>query len=130
MATQRAIAGIAAMALLCAPAVAQKSPPSDDTKLCLEAGRVLRANADSEYRQAVIGRVKNNGWIDSQDYGSITSRKPRVGMSLCGVLAALGRPNDTNKTVTAAGEHWQLIYRSPRRMYVYLDNDRVTGWQE
>lgn len=65
---------------------------------------------------------------------AIRNREPELGMSMCGVIAALGLPNRNNRNVSRRGERFQLVYERPRR-YVYLEgehagNARVTSWQD
>lgn len=52
----------------------------------------------------------------------------RLGNSRCSALAALGIPTTETKSVGSWGAKNQLVY--PDRTYIYLDNGRVTSWQE
>lgn len=103
------------------------------TDFCMRLGRTLR-NAPEK-----SGAVRYNVMLklaEEPDFGvrpihhdAIRKRSPAIGMSVCSVFAALGRPESNNRTVTSRGERYQLIYRNPKR-YVYLDNFIVSGWQE
>lgn len=57
--------------------------------------------------------------IRSQDRGGVLNREPILGMSMCGVIAALGMPVRNNRSVYQSGERHQFVYERPRR-YVYL----------
>lgn len=72
--------------------------------------------------------------IRPQDRSDIIRRRPALGMSMCGVFAALGEPKGVNRSVTRYGERYQLVYENPRR-YVYLEgpdlgSTTVTGYQD
>jgi len=45
------------------------------------------------------------------------------------IKIAIGRPNHGNRSVGSYGEHYQLVYED-RRRYVYLENGKVTSWQD
>jgi type II secretory pathway component PulJ len=51
-----------------------------------------------------------------------------IGWDACLARASMGRPVEVNRTVTAYGTHEQWIY--PGEVYVYVDDDRVTSWQD
>lgn len=51
----------------------------------------------------------------------------RIGMSECQLYAAMGLPNEQNRTVGKWGVHIQHIYGGT---YVYTENGRVTSWQD
>lgn len=51
-----------------------------------------------------------------------------IGMSEEGLRASWGGPNDINRTVTEHGEHKQYVY--PGGRYVYVEDGKVTGWQD
>lgn len=81
------------------------------------------------YYDALLDAAHTFGVV-AADYTFITQKKLRIGMTACGVLASLGRPTTKNRTVSASGHRDQLVYDSPRRLYVYLTDDVVTAWQE
>jgi hypothetical protein len=101
--------------------------------LCVELGRVLRkpdTTARGEaYEMALLTRAKRDFGVQDSDRGYIRERRPRIGMGVCSLLAAMGSANHSNVTVTADGRREQLVYTA-RRMYVYLENSLVVGWQE
>lgn len=81
------------------------------------------------YYEALLNEVHRFGVV-AADYTPIANRGLRVGMTACAVLASLGRPTRRNRTVSGRGNSDQLVYETPRRLYVYLTDDVVTGWQE
>ena len=102
--------------------------------VCLEAGRVLRLtkwNAVTEsWANVVLERARTEIGLGPQDHGYIRERRLRIGLSACGVLAALGPPDDVSKTMTAGGISHGLAYMEGPIRYVLVDDDRVVGWQE
>ena len=80
------------------------------------------------YYDALLNAAHDFG-VTAADYTAITNREPRIGMPSCGVLAALGQPARHSKHVSAGGERLQMVYER-RYKYVYLENDRVSSWQQ
>jgi len=97
--------------------------------LCVEVGRALRSDSPMNYRDAVVAKTTNNDWIERQDLGYITSRRLRIGMQLCAVLAALGEPDVADKYTSSSGIRYSFHYRA-KGVRVSLDNDRVVSWSE
>jgi hypothetical protein len=60
------------------------------------------------------------------------SGKIMVGMSAAKVRHAWGQPSTINRSMVAGRSHEQWVYRLGNRdtQYVYLENDRVTSWQQ
>jgi len=100
---------------------------------CLELGRHLRKASgnprDWEWERALIGRANREFGVVSEDHGYIRARDVRIGMRGCAVLASLGQPSSVHTTTTARGERHQLAFDRPVRRFVYLDQDRVEGFQ-
>lgn len=67
--------------------------------------------------------------VNSTEFEDIQKKRIRIGTSECALVAALGRPEKTNKTVTARGYTMQWVYRE-LGSYVYTSNGKVTSWQE
>ncbi|MBI3096371.1 MAG: zinc ribbon domain-containing protein [Rhodocyclales bacterium] len=99
-------------------------------KFCLALGKTVRATAKkpNELREAMIERAMSKGATRDMIAG-IELRAPVFGMDLCVVLATFGYPDRTNRSVSPGGEHMQLVY-DQRQMYIYLDNNKVTHWQD
>lgn len=102
-----------------------KGAAAEDVALCLEVGRALRCRPSD--KEAILEKAERLGWVNRLDYGYITSKRPRIGMTLCSVIAAFGKPEHSNRSVNAYGTQYQLIYG---RRYIYVDDDKVTGWQD
>lgn len=108
---------------------AAKIPERD---FCIALGQAVRAARKSAtpYSIAMNERARNEFNVAFNEISGIEQRNVAIGMSLCGVLAALGQASDVNRTVTRRGnEHFQLVYRA-KRMYIYIDNDVVSGIQD
>jgi hypothetical protein len=54
-----------------------------------------------------------------------------IGMQKIDLLIAIGGPHDINTSVGSWGKHAQYVYGygSYDRIYIYLENDIVTSWQ-
>lgn len=59
------------------------------------------------------------------DFGLIDNGRIRVGMSVCGLLAARGLPWTINESSYGPD---QYVYRSGRPHYIYIDQGKVDGW--
>lgn len=99
-------------------------------QFCFDLGKTIRATAKNpnELREAMIERAMSKGatW---DTIAGIELRQPVFGMDLCIVLATFGNPDRVNRSVSPGIERMQLVY-DQRRMYIYLDNDKVTHWQD
>jgi len=98
---------------------------------CVKLGPAVRlpVGKDENYRAAMLRRADKGEHITREQLSAIEKREPLLGMGLCAIAAALGRPSRMNRTVGRFGEHYQLVYANPRR-YVYLENGLVTSWQD
>lgn len=103
----------------------------DSRAFCLQLGPAVRQpiGKDEAYRAAMLRRAESSEGMTRTMQRAIKVREPILGMNLCAVLAAFGRPDRANRTTTRHGVRWQLVYESPKR-YIYLDNDQVTAWQD
>ena len=100
-------------------------------QFCSVLGKTIRATAakPNEYREAMIERAMQHEHMTWEMIAGIELKQPVLGMDACGVIAALGKPDRSNRSVGKFGEHHQLVY-SDRGLYVYLDNYKVTSWQD
>lgn len=134
-------AGIAAILLMLAPAVCAQTAASvkaksdsavverlDGSELCLELGQQSRlpsGKRDAAFLQEISRRVRSAGWMESGDELLIERRDVRIGMHLCGVLAALGTPDQDTAIDTDAGSARYLVYRNGQ-VRVFMHADRVS----
>jgi hypothetical protein len=93
---------------------------------CIVWGREAKARKDLRRMYAFQEFLRSDGTINGIDLGGARGRDPELGMTLCGVLAAMGRPDSTNQTETATRHSAQLVYRS-RRIYVYTEGKDANG---
>lgn len=135
--------GFLVVAALSLPAAAaQKAPETFDqivsrvekidfVKFCPSLGKMVRAKGlfpvDAEGK-AYLVRAKKEFGIKHEELVEIVERRPMVGGTVCGALAAWGRPQHSNVTHTARGYHAQLVYGLKR--YVYIDNEVITAYSE
>ncbi len=61
------------------------------------------------------------------DANRIIERKIWIGMSKEMMIDSWGTPKDINRSVGSWGVHEQCIYGDT---YVYVENDKVTSWQD
>ena len=61
----------------------------------------------------------NEDFIHNDELEYISKRNPKVGMTLCGIIASIGKPDTSNTTELAKSKDVQMIYRD-RGIYVYL----------
>ena len=62
------------------------------------------------------------------DDSQIRSKFVVIGMSECQLYAVWGRPEAQNRSVGSWGVHVQFVYGGGS--YIYLENGRVTSWQD
>ncbi len=80
--------------------------------------------------------VSRRGLFNDEDWANVDDRAVVIGMTKFGVIAAKGLPESRNRTVSAAGVHEQWSYkkRFPAKnwdmIYIYLEDDIVSSWQE
>lgn len=103
----------------------------DSAAFCFKLGPAIRLpiGKDEAYRAAMLRRAERNEGLTGKMLGAINVREPVLGMNLCSVMAAFGKPTRASRTTTRHGEHWQLVYEHPKR-YVYLDDGHVVAWQD
>lgn len=102
-----------------------------DDVFCLTMGKILRKKGkqDKDYLQAIYQRAMDRENVTDPMFVGIEAHAPVIGMNVCALLAALGRPDRSNHSKGAFGDHYQLIYENPKR-YVYVENWVVTSWQD
>ncbi len=103
-----------------------------DDKFCFELGRSVRSaiKKPTEYSAAMVEKATTVHRVRLTDISAIEKRQPEIGMEACAILAALGQPERSNRSVLRNGdEHLQLVY-SGRRLYIYLENGKLVSYQD
>ncbi len=96
---------------------------------CAEWGRLFRSNRNPKLEDAYLARIRDEALLNDTDLGHVGDASVAIGMSQCGVLAALGMPDGgVNNTENAYGESAQLVYRA-RHMYVYTEATKTQRLQ-
>lgn len=95
-------------------------------EICQLWGQSVRAVKDERLRVATREYLVSTKMINGNDLGHVADRSVDLGMTACGVFAALGRPSTVNQTTTARGHHNQFVYDG-RRLYVYTDGPDANG---
>jgi hypothetical protein len=87
---------------------------------CIEWGRGTRSSKTPRRQAALQLMLESDRMLNELDIKTVPKKDVLVGMTTCGVLAVLGKPNDNNTTTTATVTSAQMVYRS-RGLYVYTD---------
>lgn len=106
----------------------------DEVDLCVRYGELIRDGELRGFAYLAMGlatpmrREMQRRGLRAND-ADAKAESFRVGSTECTVYAALGDPDDVNRTVSASRVSKQLVYRNPR-IYVYTVNGLVTSWQD
>ncbi|MBE3109693.1 MAG: hypothetical protein IMZ46_04120 [Acidobacteria bacterium] len=79
---------------------------------------------------------RENSGITYEVKQAILANELLIGMTEQEVVAAIGRPDDINRSTYSFGTTAQFCYDSygdfarAKYSYVYFENGRVTGWQQ
>jgi hypothetical protein len=97
----------------------------------MQYGHWLR-KGDSQAVSNVAAEIANRGGMPpSQNENEIIRKESlSIGMSECGMLAAMGQPDAQKNTVAAAGARTQYVFRpfaGRRGAYVYTEDGKVTA---
>lgn len=95
-------------------------------RLCLAWGKEAKARKDLRRMYALQAYLKAESFINGKDEGAVREREPEIGMTFCGVLAAVGMPDRVNQTERANAHRNQMVYRA-RRLYVYTEGRDANG---
>lgn len=87
---------------------------------CIAWGRESRSGKNQRREEALQAFLTSERMLNTSDRSHVLDRSVDVGMTECGVFAALGLPAAANHTTTARGTSSQLVFRG-RRMYVYTE---------
>jgi len=83
-------------------------------------------NALNQAEEALIA----NG-LPKHELSNVKNLTLKLGMSRLGMYAVMGRPEDVNTTTTEHGASQQYVFgKFPKSTYVYVENGKVTGWQD
>lgn len=93
---------------------------------CAWWGRSRRADAGSVTTMALREYLLRDQLINGLDLEAVPAREIRLGMTACGVMGSLGRPDAWNTTESRYGMDGQLVYRD-RGIYVYTKADTASA---
>lgn len=82
-------------------------------------GKLARKSPEAREFKAIRAYLIEDGMINHIDMANYRERSLSVGMSQCGVFAALGQPSRINNTTNASGSSAQFVYENGRYPYVY-----------
>lgn len=87
---------------------------------CIAWGIEARKKTMTRRGHALRDHLLSQQMINGIDLGGVTSRRPAVGQTACGVYAAMGLPDKVNTSENASRTSLQIIYRA-KGMYVYAE---------
>lgn len=93
---------------------------------CIAWGREKRSAPESLRQEALRNHLDSQNLLRAEDLSGANQKRAKIGMSTCGVYAALGRPDDVNRTQSSRSDSHQIIYRD-RGVYVYTTNEPDNG---
>jgi hypothetical protein len=95
-------------------------------KVCETWGREARSGKNPRMKAATLAFLVEGNYVNGSDLNQVKNKTPEIGMTFCGVVAAMGMPDSVNQSKRASGHHNQMIYRS-RHIYVYTDGKDANG---
>lgn len=96
---------------------------------CAAWGHLAKSGHDHAREQAYLSYLSDRGLLSTRDMGA-ASGDVEIGMTQCGVIAALGMPDGgVHTTEMARHRSSQMVYRS-RGIYVYTDDSKPSNGQE
>lgn len=101
----------------------------DETAFCTKELRKLKGKKSplpQPWFDALAARSRESG-VTGEHLVKIQEGSVIIGMTACGAIAAWGRPQDINRTTTAAGTREQWVYGG--RNYLYFTNGRLEAIQ-
>lgn len=117
----------------CAGSPAQLSKMnSDQIKTVTDRQLIICMQYNGYATDVVFNEAVSRGLIAQDEIDLIKKRMLRIGMSESALLAAKGFGHDVNRTVNKYGVRKQYIYGTEisNRKYVYVENGKVTSWQD
>jgi len=89
-------------------------------------GFVEQANLKAKVIHSGSGQYK----FSERERKAIREKKIFVGMSRASLLLSWGNPDRINRSVGRFGVHEQFVYGPSKAVYVYVENDYITSWQD
>lgn len=109
----------------------ERAAQLEDDQLCRLAYDLPRGGIYGDRQNAVArAEIDRRGLMTADEWTLAEGKLIRRGMSECALLASWGLPSKVNRSVGVWGVHKQYVYRGYRvSWYAYVENGRVTGWQ-
>ena len=97
--------------------------------------QLIRAiGSDLTRNNLMFDEVKARKLLSDEEIDLVKSKEIRLGMSEKALLASWGTPTKTNKSVSSFGVRKQFVYGTFSKYssptYVYVENGKVTSWQD
>lgn len=120
----------------CGHLVTSTAPTDSDAEVCERYGRYLhtRAYQSGPLLPQYLAEVQKRGLLSADEMAAVQARRIGIGMSECALFAAWGTPTRANRSVWRTGSRVQYVYRDmgyqiSRSRYVYVEDGKITGWQ-
>ncbi len=134
VAKRQIVVGLTALLSGCVTNISPQTASGLSTAaLCMQYGHWLRKeNPQAVQTVSAELRRRGNSVPSNEEHGSILSERVTIGMSECGMLAAMGSPDRQLDTTTAQGRRTQYVFnRFAGRPggVVYTEGARVVALQ-
>lgn len=90
---------------------------------CADWGKGVKANLKTRRQAAIQLMLESDGMINNIDLEYVKNKNIEIGMTTCGIIASIGKPDINNTITTTSQTRAQMVYRS-RKIYVYTDAKR------
>lgn len=100
-------------------ALVKKIESTDWWMICERYGKLRRQSKETEEFIAIRAFLTDKDYLNGLDLMNVPGRNIAIGMSVCGVYAALGQPDRINNSTNVYGSKAQFVYRNSSYRYVY-----------
>ena len=113
-------------------ATPQRAQQLDDKRLCELAYDLPRGGIYGHRLNPIVKEeINRRALMTENEWRLAENQQIQRGMSECALLVSWGIPSKVNRSVGAWGVHSQYVYRGYRTSgYAYVENGRVSGWQQ
>jgi len=119
-------------------AAEKKVAAMKEPEFCLALGKSIRetkTKPPTDYSRALIDRAVKQNHLKTFELEAIRTRSPAIGLSFCGMFAALGRHTRSHQYARPNGTSYQIVYereaKTIRLHLNFIENEfRVTSWSD
>ncbi len=102
----------------------------------LDVASLCFANVQGPGREKALGEIERREVFASDEMRLIQNRRVAIGMTEDALACSWGKPHKINRSTGGWGTRAQWIYPSTdtsldaSRTYIYVENGRVSAWQD